>query len=126
MAEVAEAPRQSPQFDLQPLHAKATTVGPSTSLAPSEADRQAGARELIAAMAAQLDESFERSVHQCLRHLSEYVWLGQSEQAAELLIKGANQIERGKAVGAALLGAIESLRPAGAPPIAAQAVPPID
>jgi|SRR5690242_10686659 len=95
----------------------------STAAAASQAGRQAGAQELIAAMESQLDGNFERLVEQCLWHLSQYAWLGQSELAAELAIEGANQIERGKAVREVLLGAIERLRPAGARPCGASCLP---
>jgi len=95
-----------------------------TVVGASQTARQAGAQELIAAMESELDANFGRLVEQCLRHLSQYAWLGQSGLAAGLSIEGANQIERGKAVREALSGAIESLRPAGARPGGAQCLPP--
>jgi hypothetical protein len=98
-------------------------VGTAAEVETPEAGLQPGAPELIAALEAQLDGNFERRVEQGLRHLSEYTWLGQSGLAAELLVEGANHIERGKAVRDALLGAIEGLRPAGAPPSGAHCVP---
>jgi hypothetical protein len=74
-------------------------------------------------MESQLDQNFERQVELCLRHLSDYPQLGQSGLVADLLIEGATHIERGKAVRAALLRAIESLRPAGTQPTGTQSVP---
>jgi hypothetical protein len=98
-------------------------VGSAAEVEAPEPRLQPGAQELIAAMESQLDGNFERRVEQGLRHLSEYAWLGQSGLATELLVEGANHIDRGKAVRAALLGAIESLRPGGARPCGAQGVP---
>ena len=98
-------------------------AGSAAKVEAREPGLQPGAQEFIAAMELQLDGNFERKVEQGLRHLSEYAWLGQSELAAELLVEGANHIQRGKAVRAALLGAIESLRPAAALPNGAHCMP---
>src|SRR5262249_21933360 len=94
-----------------------------TNLQQDELRLRAGAHDLIAAMESQLDRKFERTVELCSQHLSDFNSLGQSSLAAELLVEGANHIERGKALREVLLQAIESLRPAGSQPSAAQAVP---
>src|SRR5437764_15345554 len=95
----------------------------ATEVETREVGLRAGAQDLIAAMQSQLDHTFEREVERCLRHLSDYPQLGQSSLVADLLIEGANHIERGKAVRTAMLFAVESLRPAGVRPVGAQAVP---
>jgi hypothetical protein len=95
----------------------------SAAIPARQADRQTGAQQLIAAMETQLDSAFERQVEQCLRHLSQYLWLGQSALAAELGMAGANRLETGKALRRLLVSAIESLRPAGARPAGTQCVP---
>ncbi len=111
------------QADAQQATSRAQLMTLAAEVETREVNLQAGAQDLITAMESQLDRSFERMVELCLQHLSDYPVLGQSGLAAELLIEGANHIERGKAVRAALLSAIESLRPAGARPGGTQNVP---
>jgi len=62
---------------------------------------QPGSQDLFDAMETQLDDNLERLVEQGLRRLSGYVWLGQSGLATDILVEGANYIDRGKAVRAA-------------------------
>jgi hypothetical protein len=104
--------------------AVAQALASTMAAGPSKPAQQAGAQKPSAAVETQLASMFERQVEQCLRHLSQYAWLGQSELALGLLIEGANAIERGKAVREILLDAVECLRPAGTRPGGAQRVPP--
>ena len=108
---------------LRPWHAPALTPDPAIGVEPGGAGMPAGAQELIAALESQLDDSFARTVQDCLRHLSDYAYLGRSGLAGELLVDGATQIERGKAVHSALLQTIDSLRPAGPRSTGTQSVP---
>jgi hypothetical protein len=109
--------------DVQQAASRAQLMSLATEVERREVGLQAGAQDLIAALESQLDQNFERQVEQCLRHLSDYPLLGQSGLVADLLIDGATHIERGKAVRAALLRAIETLRPVGAEPTGTQSVP---
>lgn len=123
LVEAADSVGQLLQAEARQARGREQLMTLVTEMERGEVGLQAGAQDLIDAMEAQLDRSFERMVEQCLQHLSDYVDLGQSGLASELLIEGATQIERGRALRDVLVQAIESLRPAGARPGGMQAVP---
>jgi hypothetical protein len=77
-----------------------------------EVKLQAGAEDLIAAFEHQLDAQFVRLVEEGLKRLTDYTTLGQLPLTAQLQIQGETHIERGKALRAQLIRAIETLRPA--------------
>jgi hypothetical protein len=68
--------------------------------------------EMIAAMATNADSEFTRIVEDALRHLSDYISLGQLSLASELNITCETLIDCGKQLHQILINAIESLRPA--------------
>ena len=70
------------------------------------------AGEIIAAIAASSDSEFVKLVEEGLRHLSDYITLGQLPLAEQMNIKGESQIECGKQLNKLLIDSIESLRPA--------------
>lgn len=123
LVETADAVGQLLLVDAEQARGRAQLMTLAAEVETREVGIQAGAQDLIAAMEAHLDRDFERTVEQCLQHLADYTFLGQSRLANELLLSGATHIERGKAVRNVLLQAIESLRPAGARPGASQTVP---
>jgi hypothetical protein len=72
--------------------------------------------EMIAAMAANPDSEFIKIVEEGLRHVSDYIALGQLPLAGKLNITGETRIDCGKQLHQILIEAIESLRPAGMRP----------
>jgi hypothetical protein len=70
------------------------------------------ADEMIATLAANSDSEFVRVVEEGLRHLSDYISLGQLPLAGRLNIKGETQIDCGKQLHQIMIESIESLRPA--------------
>jgi len=68
--------------------------------------------EMIAAISTNSDSEFIRIVEEALRHLSDYITLGQSPLADQMNIIADSQIECGKQLNKLLINSIESLRPA--------------
>lgn len=79
-------------------------------------DLRTGPEDLLTALRQGPPPEFVRQVEEALRHLSDYTFLGQSPLTAELRATGATHIERGKAVRARLVQALEMLRPAAKRP----------
>jgi hypothetical protein len=76
----------------------------------NELDSVAG--EMIAAISTNSDSEFIRTVEEGLRHLSDYIALGQLPLASQMNITGESHIECGKQLNKLLIDSIESLRPA--------------
>jgi GAF domain-containing protein len=72
--------------------------------------------EMMMVIASNPDREFVKSVEEALRHLSDYVTLGQSPLVEQLGIQGESHIERGKALSKKLIESIESLHPGGTRP----------
>ena len=70
------------------------------------------AGEMIAAISTNSDSEFVKTVEEGLRHLSDYITLGQSTLARDMNITAESQIECGKQLNKLLIDSIESLRPA--------------
>jgi hypothetical protein len=70
------------------------------------------AGEMIAAISTNSDAEFIKTVEEALRHLSDYITLGQSPLADQMKIRADSQIECGKRLNKLLIDSIESLRPA--------------
>ena len=68
--------------------------------------------EMIAAISTNSDSEFIRTVEEGLRHLSDYIRLGQLPLASQMNITGESHIECGKQLSKLLIDSIESLRPA--------------
>ena len=62
------------------------------------------------------DPEFERMVERAVKGLSDYSVLGQSALVGRLRLESVSQIQQAKVLRGMLVDAIESLRPAGAPP----------
>jgi hypothetical protein len=95
------------------------TAGRADQIRQLVAESQAQANELnliagemIAAISANSDSEFIRVVEEGLRHLSDYITLGQSPLANQMNITADSQIECGKQLNKLLIDSIESLRPA--------------
>jgi hypothetical protein len=95
------------------------TAGRADQIQQLMAESQAHANELnsiagemIAAISANSDSEFIRTVEEGLRHLSDYIALGQLPLASQMNITGESHIERGKQLNKLLIDSIESLRPA--------------
>jgi hypothetical protein len=112
MVDAADSMGRLLQAEARQVQGRAQLLSLATEVETREVGLQAGAQDLIAELEAQLDRNFVRTVEQALRHLSDYITLGQSGLVDELMIAGATQVERGKAVRDDLLQAIEGLRPA--------------
>lgn len=67
---------------------------------------------MMDAMATNPDPDFIKIVEEGLRHLPDYIALGQSTLADRLAVKGESHIERGKQLHKFLIESIELLRPA--------------
>ncbi|MBL8062449.1 MAG: hypothetical protein JNK32_05480 [Anaerolineales bacterium] len=76
----------------------------------NEANLVAG--EMLGAMAANPDEDFIKMVEEGLRHLPDYILLGQSALADRLGVKAGSHIERGRELQKTIFDAIDLLRPA--------------
>ena len=76
----------------------------------SEANLIAG--EMIGAMEVNPDQEFIKIVEEGLRHLSDYIVLGQSALADRLGVNAGSHIERGRALQKTIIESIELLRPA--------------
>lgn len=70
------------------------------------------ASEMLGAMEFNPDEDFIKIVEDGLRHLSDYIALGQSPLADRLEVKAGSHIERGRDLQKTLIESIELLRPA--------------
>ncbi|HET7143560.1 MAG TPA: hypothetical protein VFI68_06050 [Anaerolineales bacterium] len=68
--------------------------------------------EMIDAMGINPDQEFVKIVEEGLRHLSDYITLGQSPLADRLEVKAGSHIERGRELQKILIESIELLRPA--------------
>ncbi len=68
--------------------------------------------EMIAAISTNSNSEFIRTVEEGLRHLSDYITLGQLPLASQMNITGESHIECGKQLNKLLIDSIESLRPA--------------
>jgi hypothetical protein len=95
------------------------TAGRADQIQQLMAESQAHANELnsiagemIAAISANSDSEFIRTVEEGLRHLSDYIALGQLPLASQMNITGESHIECGKQLNKLLIDSIESLRPA--------------
>jgi hypothetical protein len=67
--------------------------------------------QMLGAMAADPDQDFIKAVEEGLRHLSDFITLGQSLLADKLGIQADSHINRGKELRTALIDGIEMLRP---------------
>lgn len=74
------------------------------------------ADEMIASISTSPDVEFVKVVEDGLRHLSDYIALGQSPLADWADIRAGSHVERGKQLQKTLEDAIEALRPAGSRP----------
>ncbi|MBI3153500.1 MAG: hypothetical protein HYZ21_15310 [Chloroflexi bacterium] len=81
-----------------------------SELNESEAGVIAG--EMLDAMETNPDQDFVKIVEEGLRHLSDYIVLGQSPLADKLGVKAGSEIERGRELQKAIVSSIELLRPA--------------
>jgi hypothetical protein len=95
------------------------TAGRANQIRQLVAESQAQADELnsiaggmIAAISTNSDSEFIRIVEEALRHLSDYITLGQLPLADQMHITAESRIECGKQLNKLLIDAIESLRPA--------------
>ncbi|MBE0669835.1 MAG: hypothetical protein IH588_04535 [Anaerolineales bacterium] len=68
--------------------------------------------EMIDAMGSNSDPEFVKIVEEGLRHLSDYITLGQSLLADKLDVKAGSHIERGRELQKVIVDSIELLRPA--------------
>lgn len=102
--------------DLELLGEVADQVGTFVSLSNSrrnnvsESEIESG--KLMDAIEHNPDADFVRMVEDGLRHLSDYIALGQSPLADKLGVSAGSQIERGRELQKVLTDAIELLRPA--------------
>jgi hypothetical protein len=95
------------------------TTGRANQIQQLMAESQAHANELnsiagemIAAISANFDSEFIKTVEEALRHLSDYITLGQSPLADQMNIRADSQIECCKQLNKLIIDSIESLRPA--------------
>jgi GAF domain-containing protein len=126
-------PRSRPQYstsDLDLLSEVADQIGTIVSLnnlRPRENDRihqlvamsqenatelNSMAGEVIDTITANPDPEFIKMVEDALRHLQDYIVLGQSPLAEWAKVGGDSHVERGKQLQQRLMDAIDSLRPA--------------
>lgn len=85
---------------------------PQVSAESNESKAKLAASEMIEAMEFNPDEDFISSVENGLRHLSDYIALGQLPLADLLDIQAGSQVERGRELQKVINEAIELLRPA--------------
>lgn len=78
----------------------------------NENEASALAGEMIDAIGSNPSEDFVKMVEEGLRHLSDYIVLGQSPLADKLGVKAGSHIERGRELQKAIVNSIELLRPA--------------
>ena len=72
--------------------------------------------EMLSAAVSRLDPELIKNIEECLRHLPDFVALGESRLAAWMEVGGATPVERGKTLNGLLKNAIEVQRPAAAEP----------
>ncbi len=77
----------------------------------NESEANLIAEEMIGAMEINPDQDFVKVVEEGLRHLSDYIALGQSLLADKLAVKAGSHIERGRELQKIIVNAIELLRP---------------
>ena len=82
----------------------------------NESDLIVSTGEMMMTITSKPDQDMVKWVEEALRHLSDYVTLGQSPLVARLTIPGDSHIERGKALSQKLMESIESLNPGGVRP----------
>ncbi len=70
------------------------------------------AGEMLDAMGSKTDQEFVKIVEEGLRHLSDYIVLGQSPLADTLDVKAGSHVERGRQLQKIIVDSIELLRPA--------------
>ena len=70
------------------------------------------AEEMLGAMETNPDQEFTKAVEDGLRHLSDYIKLGQSPLAEKLGVQAESHIERGRELQKIIVASIELLRPA--------------
>jgi hypothetical protein len=70
------------------------------------------ASEMIDVISTNPDPQFIKMVEDALRHMQDYIQLGQSPLAEWAKVQGRSHVERGKQVQQLLTDAIESFRPA--------------
>jgi len=80
------------------------------------ADLNESTNEMVLAISSNPDSEFVKVVEDGLRHLTDYIALGQSPLAEQLDVTAASHIERGKHLSAILMAGIEALRPIGERP----------
>lgn len=76
----------------------------------------ASSDELMLTISSSPDRAFVKMTEEGLRHLTDYVTLGQSPLVQRLDIPGESHIERGKALSNKMIESIEALHPGGARP----------
>jgi hypothetical protein len=97
---------------------RAVSAGQERSFGTDEVVEHAGHHvESASQPEAYPDREFERIVEQALKVLSDYSVLGQSALVGQFRLEAASQIQQAKLLRGMLVEAIESLRPAGDPPI---------
>ena len=82
----------------------------NSKAAENEMDHAAG--EMLGAMGAHPDDEFIKLIEESLRHLSDYILLGQSPLADKLGVQAGSHIERGRELHRIIIESIELLRPA--------------
>ncbi|MBI5822431.1 MAG: hypothetical protein HZB18_00230 [Chloroflexi bacterium] len=78
----------------------------------NESEASVVAGEMLDAMETNPDQDFVKTVEEGLRHLSDYITLGQSPLADKLGVKAGSHIERGRELQKTIVASIELLRPA--------------
>ena len=81
-----------------------------------EADFRASTDELMLTIASNPEQDFVKTVEEGLRHLSDYVTLGQSPLVERLGIPGESHIEQGKLLAKKMMESIETLHTGGTRP----------
>jgi hypothetical protein len=79
----------------------------------TSSDLRSSTDELMASVSASLDPQLLSLVEEALRHLPDYIVLGQSPLAGRLGLGASSHVETGKKLQQVLQTAIEALRPAG-------------
>jgi len=78
----------------------------------NESEANAVVDEMLSAIGINPDAEFIKVVEDGLRHLSDYIFLGQSPLADKLEVQAESQVERGRDLHQKLLDAIDILKPA--------------
>ncbi len=79
-------------------------------------DLESSAEKLVMAIASNPDSEFIKIVEDSLRHLTDYIALGQSPLANRFHIQATSHVETGKLIHQILMDSIEMLRPSGVRP----------